>query len=105
MKEQGFGIVSDIDFSGSIKKSLDKEIAPYRLLGACNAGYAYEAIMAEPEIGVLLPCGVAVRQLNGNNVNISVIDPESAMMALNNSKLENFVKEVKEKLSNAIHNL
>lgn len=105
LKEQGFGIVSDIDFSGSINKGLGKEIAPYRLLGACNAGYAYEAVSAEPQIGVLLPCGVAVRQLDGNAVSISVIDPFAAMMAVKNDKLESFATEVKGKLTVAIENL
>ncbi len=105
LKEQGFGIVSDIDFSGSIMKNLGKEIAPYRLLGACNPGYAYDAITAEPEIGVLLPCGIAVRQLNGNNVSVSAIDPDALMLAVKNDKLDQFVNEVKEKLTNAINNL
>ena len=105
LKEQGFGIVSDIDFSGSIMNNLGKEIAPYRLLGACNPGYAYEAINAEPEIGVLLPCGIAVRQLNGKNVSISAIDPDALMLAVKNDKLSNFGKEIKEKLTIAINNL
>ena len=102
LKEQGFGIVSDIDLSASVKKGLGKVVPSYRLLGACNPGYAYEAIMNEPQIGVLLPCGVAVRQLEDGQVSISVIDPFAAMMGVENNKLESFAKEVKGKLSAAI---
>lgn len=105
LKEQGFGIVTDIDMSGTFKKKINKEIPPYRILGACNPGYAYEAVMNEPQIGAMLPCSVAVRQLEGNKVEIAVIDPIASMMAVKNDKLGGFATEVKGKLEKAVENL
>ena len=102
LKENGFGIVTDIDMSATLKKKIDKDIPSYRILGACNPGYAYEAVINEPQIGVMLPCSVAVRQLDGNKVEISVIDPIASMMAVENPKLGGFAKEVKEKLQSAV---
>lgn len=102
LKENGFGIVTDIDMSATLKNKIDKDIPSYRILGACNPGYAYEAIVNEPQIGVMLPCSVAVRQLDGGKVEISVIDPIASMMAVENPKLDGFATVVKEKLQNAV---
>ena len=105
LKAQGFGIITDIDMSATLKKKLDKEIPPYRILGACNPSEAYEAVSLEPQIGVMLPCSVAVRQLDGLEVEISVIDPVASMMAVENEKLVDFAKNVKSKLEAAVANL
>jgi uncharacterized protein (DUF302 family) len=105
LKEQGFGIITDINMSVTLKNKIDKDIPSYRILGACNPGYAYEAVINEPQIGVMLPCSVAVRQLENNKVEISVIDPIASMMAVQNEKLHDFALEVKEKLSRAVDNL
>lgn len=105
LKDNGFGIVTDIDMSATLKKKLNKEIPSYRILGACNPGYAYEAVTKEPQIGVMLPCSVAVRQLERNKVAISVIDPIASMMAVKNPELDGFAKEVKEKLQRAVNAL
>jgi len=102
LKENGFGIVTDIDMSATLKKKIDKDIPAYRILGACNPGYAYEAVINEPQIGVMLPCSVAVRQLEGGKVEISVIDPIASMMAVENPNLGSFATEVKAKLQNAV---
>lgn len=105
LKDQGFGIITDIDMSATLKNKIDKDIPSYRILGACNPGYAYEAVTNEPQIGVMLPCSVAVRQLENNQVEIAVIDPIASMMAVENDKLHEFATEVKEKLSAAVDNL
>ncbi len=105
LKDQGFGIITDIDMSATLKNKIDKDIPSYRILGACNPGYAYEAVTNEPQIGVMLPCSVAVRQLENNQVEIAVIDPISSMMAVENDKLHGFATEVKEKLAAAVNNL
>lgn len=105
LKDQGFGIITDIDMSATLKNKIDKDIPSYRILGACNPGYAYEAVTNEPQIGVMLPCSVAVRQLENNQVEIAVIDPIASMMAVENDKLHGFATEVKEKLAAAVNNL
>lgn len=105
LKEQGFGIITDINMSATLKTKIDKDIPSYRILGACNPGYAYEAVMNEPQIGVMLPCSVAVRQLENNQVEISVIDPIASMMAVQNEKLHDFAQEIKIKLTKAVENL
>lgn len=105
LKDQGFGIVTDIDMSATLKKKIDKVIPPYRILGACNPNEAFEAVSLEPQIGVMLPCSVAVRQLDGMDVEISVIDPVASMMAIENKKLVGFAENVKVKLEAAVDNL
>lgn len=104
LKEQGFGIVTDVDLSGNLGKN-GIDIPQYRLLGACNVDYAHEAVKTEPMIGVMLPCGVMVRQLEGTKVEVATIDPVSTMESVKNEKVKEFAIEVKEKLQNAIEAL
>ena len=104
LKEQGFGIVTDVDLSGNLGKN-GIDIPQYRLLGACNAAYAHKAVVTEPMIGVMLPCGVMVRQLEGNKVEVATIDPVSTMESIKNDEVKEFAFEVKEKLQNAIEAL
>jgi len=105
LKEQGFGIITDIDMSATLKKKIGKEIPPYRILGACNPKEAFDAVLLEPQVGVMLPCSVAVRQLDGLEVEISVIDPVASMMAIENEQIKDFAENVKTKLQAAVDNL
>lgn len=105
LKVQGFGIVTEINLSATLKNKIDKDVPNYRILGACNPGYAYEAVINEPQVGVMLPCNVIVRQLDNNKVEIAAIDPIASMMAIENEKLGGFAKEVKEKLELAVNNV
>jgi uncharacterized protein (DUF302 family) len=105
LKEQGFGIITDINMSATLKKKIDKDIPSYRILGACNPGLAYEAVLMEPQIGTMLPCNVAVRQLENNKVEIAVIDPVASMLAVENKELDAFAKNVQAKLTVAVENL
>ena len=102
LKNQGFGIVTEINLSATLKNKIDKDIPNYRILGACNPGYAYEAVINEPQVGVMLPCNVIVRQLENNQVEIAAIDPIASMMSIENEKLHGFAQEVKEKLTTAV---
>ena len=104
LKEQGFGIVTDVDLSGNLAKN-GIEVPNYRLLGACNAEYAHKAVVTEPMIGVMLPCGVMVRQVNEKTVEVACIDPVSTMESIKNDAVKEFAEEVKEKLQNAVDNL
>jgi uncharacterized protein (DUF302 family) len=103
LKEQGFGIITEIDMRATLKKKLDKDIPAYRILGACNPGYAYEAVTKEPQVGVMLPCNVIVRQLENNEVEVAAIDPLASMMAIENDALHGFAQEVKTLLERAVN--
>lgn len=105
LQKEGFGILTEIDVKATMKKKLDKDIEPYRILGACNPPYAYEAINAEPRIGVMLPCNVIVRQAEDDTVEVSAVDPVASMMAIKNESLGNVALEVRDKLERVIQNI
>lgn len=102
LQKEGFGILTEIDFSATIKKKLDKDIPAYRILGACNPGFAYEAYQAEDKIGTMLPCNVIVQDAGNGNVEVSAVNPIASMMAVENDNLGEIAGEVKEKLERVI---
>jgi len=104
LKEQGFGVLTDIDFSGTLKKKIDVDIPNYRILGACNPGFAYKAYQKENKIGVMLPCNVIVQQVEGG-VEVSAVDPVASMQGVGNMELEGVASEVQLKLKLAIDSL
>lgn len=105
LKEHGFGIITEIDMSATLKNKIDKVIPPYRILGACNPDYAYQAVINEPQVGVMLPCNVIVRQLENNEVEIAAIDPLASIIAIENEQLHDFALEVKNLLEKAVNSL
>lgn len=98
LKAEGFGVLTDIDVQATMKAKINQDMNGYRILGACNPALAFEAIQAEPRIGSMLPCNVVVRQLDGESVEISIIDPVASMMAIKNEKLGAIATEVQAKL-------
>jgi len=102
LKEQGFGILTEIDVKKTLKAKLDVDFRRYKILGACNPGYAHKALTTETEVGLLLPCNVIVYEDDEGNTHVSAIDPVSAMGVLNNDKLREFADEVREKLVTVI---
>jgi uncharacterized protein (DUF302 family) len=104
LKEQGFGVLTDIDFSGTLKKKIDVDIPKYRILGACNPKFAYHAYQNENKIGVMLPCNVIVQQA-GNGIEVSAVDPIASMQGVGNENLAAVAAEVKLKLNTAIDSL
>jgi uncharacterized protein (DUF302 family) len=102
LKKQGFGVLTEIDFSGTVKKKLDKDMPAYRILGACNPVFAYKAYQAENKIGTMLPCNVIVQDAGNGNVEVSAVNPIASMMGVGNDSLGDIAGEVKDKLESVI---
>jgi uncharacterized protein (DUF302 family) len=105
LKKEGFGILTDIDVKATLKKKLDVEFNKYRILGACNPPFAYQALQAEDKIGTMLPCNVIVQENAAGNVEVSAIDPIASMQAIKNPELQGIAEEVQAKLKRVIGNL
>jgi uncharacterized protein (DUF302 family) len=105
LAEEGFGVLTTIDVSSTLKKKLDVDFQRYTILGACNPKYAYQALQAEDKIGVMLPCNVIVQQKDGEKVEVSAVDPLASMQAVDNPSLGEIATEVKQKLQSVIEGL
>ncbi|MBS3770394.1 MAG: DUF302 domain-containing protein [Bacteroidales bacterium] len=105
LKEEGFGVLSDIDVQQTLKKKLDVNFRKYRILGACNPPNAHKALTAEPYIGLMLPCNVVVQETEGGKVDVSAVDPVASMASVENSQLKGVATNIKEKLERVIQNL
>ncbi|RED16694.1 uncharacterized protein (DUF302 family) [Parasphingopyxis lamellibrachiae] len=101
LKNEGFGILNDIDIRETFKKKLDKDFRNYRILGACNPHLARQALQAEDKIGTMLPCNVIVQQTDGS-VEVAAVDPAASMQAVDNSALKSVAETVREKLKRVI---
>jgi len=98
LKEQGFGILTEIDVGATLKKKLDVDFRPFRILGACNPPFAYKALQAEDKIGTMLPCNVIVQKSDDGGVEIAAIDPAASMAAVDNPALEEIATTIGAKL-------
>ncbi|PCJ23834.1 MAG: hypothetical protein COA97_10965 [Flavobacteriales bacterium] len=105
LKDKGFGILTEIDMQATMKNKIDKDILPYKILGACNPNFAYQALQEEEKIGIMLPCNVTVIENENGSVDVSVIDPEKAFEAIGNKAIEPFAKEVKKVLEEALSSI
>jgi uncharacterized protein (DUF302 family) len=105
LKEEGFGVLTDIDIKSTLKKKLDVDFRKYRILGACNPEYAYKALQAEDHIGLMLPCNVIVQEYENGEVEISAVDPIASMQAIENEKLQSVAKKVQDLLKTVIDSL
>jgi uncharacterized protein (DUF302 family) len=105
LKKEGFGILTDIDVKETLKKKLNADFRKYRILGACNPPFAYQALQAEDKIGTMLPCNVIVQEVAGGGVEIAAIDPVASMLAIRNPKLETIAGQVRAKLKSVIDGL
>ncbi len=104
LKEQGFGILTEIDVQATLKKKLEIDFRPYKILGACNPPFAHEALQAEDKIGTMLPCNVILQERE-NGVEVAAIDPIASMSAVNNEKVTEVAKKIHDKLQNVIQSL
>jgi len=105
LKQEGFGILTEIDVQQTLKKKLDVDFRPYRILGACNPPLAYQALQAEDKIGTMLPCNVVVQELGNGTVEVSAVDPVASMTAIENPKLGTVAQTVQAKLRKVIDSL
>ena len=87
LKKHGFGVLTEIDVQKTFKAKLDVDFRPYRILGACNPNFAYQALQAEDKIGTMLPCNVVLQEQQPGRTEISAVDPIASMQAIDNPKL------------------
>jgi len=102
LKQEGFGVLTEIDVKDTLKKKLGVDFRNYRILGACNPKLAHEALRLEDKIGTMLPCNVVVQETTDHKIEIVAVDPVASMMAIDNPDLRNTAEEVRERLRRVI---
>jgi uncharacterized protein (DUF302 family) len=105
LADAGFGVLTTIDVSATLKKKIDVDFQRYTILGACNPGFAYKALLAEDKIGTMLPCNVIVQETGDGKVEIAAVNPVASMMAIQNESLAGIAGEVQTMLKNVIEGL
>ena len=105
LKKEGFGVLTEIDVKSTLKKKLDVDFRNYRILGACNPVFAYQALQNERMIGTMLPCNVIVQESEAGQTEVAAIDPIASMQAIQNPNLEKIAHQVRAKLKAVINNL
>lgn len=105
LKEEGFGVLTEIDMKATLKKKLDVDFHNYMILGACNPPIAYQALQSEDKIGTMLPCNVIVQERELGIIEIAAVDPAASMQAVKNDSLIGVAETVRDKLKRVIANL
>lgn len=105
LSNEGFGVLTTIDVSATLKKKLDIDFQRYTILGACNPGFAHKALLAENKVGTMLPCNVIVQEMADGKVEVAAVDPMASMMAIENAALGEIAADVRTKLESVINSL
>lgn len=105
LSEEGFGVLTEIDVKETLKKKIDVDFRPYKILGACNPAFAHKALLAEPQIGTMLPCNVVVQVDESGKTIVSAVDPMASMQAVESEALGAIAGEVRAKLEKVIAEL
>lgn len=105
LKQEGFGVLTQIDVKATMKEKLGIDFRDYRILGACNPTLAHEALLVEDKVGTMLPCNVVVQAVGPNRTEVAAIDPVASMQAIDNPRLKKAAEQVGAKLSRVIGSL
>jgi len=102
LKEQGFGVLTEIDVKATLKAKIGEDVLPYIILGACNPPLAHRAISANPEVGMLLPCNVVVRETAEGGVVVEAMDPVAAMGIVQDEAVRAVASEARDRIARAL---
>ena len=102
LKKEGFGVLTEIDIKATLKKKLDVDFHNYKILGACNPGFAHQALIAEDKIGTMLPCNVILQEKEDGAIEVAAVNPMASMQAVMNKDLMEIADDVSEKLKRVI---
>jgi uncharacterized protein (DUF302 family) len=105
LKKEGFGILTEIDVTATLKQKLNVDFPKYTILGACNPPFAYKALQAEPKIGTMLPCNVIVQECADGTVDVAAVDPLASMQSIQNPALQSVAEKIQLKLKKVIAQL
>ncbi len=105
LTKEGFGILTEIDVTATLKQKLDVDFPKYTILGACNPHFAYQALQVEAKIGTMLPCNVIVQELADGTIDVAAVDPLASMQAIRNPQLQGIAREIQMKLKKVIGQL
>ena len=105
LKTEGFGVLTEIDVQGTLKKKIGADFKKYKILGACNPHFAHKALQSEDKIGVFLPCNVVVEENETGEIEVAIVDPVASMISVENAALGSYASEVQRKLKNVISGL
>lgn len=105
LEDEGFGVLTEIDVKATLKKKLDVDFRPYKILGACNPPAAHQALQAENKIGTMLPCNVIVQETDDGRTEVAAVDPVASMQAVENATLNRIAEEIRDRLRRVIDSL
>ena len=105
LQKEGFGVLTVIDVMDTLKKKLNVDFRKYVILGACNPGFAYEALQKEDKIGTMLPCNVIVQEIPGVGAEVAAVDPVASMQAVESERVRTIATQVREKLKRVLGRL